>query len=281
MVNLRSLRINNHALCCFLICTLLSCINEKKYKKEDDPIESSSDLGDESSGSNVVKKQPRYESDSDLKLAKLWARVDEIQEQQDRLKEKVRVLEKGFTLGLIPEEMKNSKKYNEKQVKIEVDSSVEIEPVVSQKLDETKSGSEGPVKKTDIADDNEEYQSMLAAAHDQFRAGRYGRAIVEYNEVGKKFGDSFGEGAHRYWIAKSWFALRELNTAKNGFADFIQENASSPLIPRAKLELARVEWRLGLRDTAVKRLHEVIEKHPYEDAAEMAKMELDQLDKSL
>jgi TolA-binding protein len=122
---------------------------------------------------------------------------------------------------------------------------------------------------------------MLAAAHDQFRAGRYGRAIVEFDEIGKVFGDRADQGMHRYWIARSWMALKEYNTARQILTDFIQEYPTGPWAPRSELELARVEWRLGLQETALKRFRDIIQKHPYEDAAEMAKMELQNLDKSL
>jgi TolA-binding protein len=233
---------------------------------------------------SAIAKLPQT-SEQELKLAKLWARVDEMEEQQARLKEKVRVLEKGFMLGLVPEELKGgaaggSSAPPKAPAKQEpVDLSVELEPLAQKEPPKPQPGKPAPGKLSST--EQEEYQKLAGSAHDQFRAGRYGRAIVEYSEVGKKFGDAVEGGAHRFWIAKSWAALKELNTAKQGFLEFVEQFPTSPWAPRAKLELARVEWRLGLRDTAVKRLHDIIEKHPYEDAAEMAKMEIEQLDKSL
>lgn len=226
-------------------------------------------------------------SEQELKLAKLWARVDEMEEQQSRLKEKVRVLEKGFMLGLVPEELKGggtasggNTAPSKAPVKQEpVDLSVELEPLAKKEPPKPEPSKPAPGKLS--PPEQEEYQKLAGSAHDQFRAGRYGRAIVEYSELGKRFGDAVEGGAHRFWIAKSWASLKELNTAKQGFLEFLEQFPTSPWAPRAKLELARVEWRLGLRDTAVKRLHDIIEKHPYEDAAEMAKMEIEQLDKSL
>lgn len=225
-------------------------------------------------------------SEQDLKIAKLVTRIDEIEELHSRLKEKVRVLEKGFLLGLIPEELE--KKYE----------SIEDESRLADKkgkekigdLSDQKTKSENLEDKSDnsnhkeILDEDkipEDYTSAIAGGHEQFRAGNYGRAVVEFTEVEKKFGDKIDGGSAKFWIAKSWIALKELNTAKAILAEFLDKNTKSSWLPRAKLELARIEWRLGLRDTAIKRLREIIDSHPYEDAAEMAKMEIDQLDQSL
>lgn len=247
-------------------------------------------VDDEAAGDAKKRKQPSVvkppqTSEQELKLAKLWARVDEMEEQQSRLKEKVRVLEKGFMLGLVPEELKgggaggNSVPPKAPEKKEPVDLSVELEPLAKKAPPKPEPDKPAPGELS--SPEREEYQKLAGSAHDQFRAGRYGRAIVEYSELGKRFGGAVEGGAHRFWIAKSWASLKELNTAKQGFLEFLEQFPTSPWAPRAKLELARVEWRLGLRDTAVKRLHDIIEKHPYEDAAEMAKMEIEQLDKSL
>jgi TolA-binding protein len=130
-------------------------------------------------------------------------------------------------------------------------------------------------------EENEKYQAALASAHDHFRAGRYGRAIVEYSDIDKVYGDRVEGGMPLYWIARCWINLKEYNTARQQLADFLKQNPGSPWSPRAKLELARVEWKLGLGETALQRFREIIQQHPYEDAAEMAKMELQNLDKSL
>jgi TolA-binding protein len=122
---------------------------------------------------------------------------------------------------------------------------------------------------------------MLASAQDQYRAGKYGRAIVEFSDIGKNFGNKVEGGLHQYWIAKSWIGLKEYNTARQQLQDFLKDYASSPWVPRAKLDLAKVEWRLGLQETAIQRFREIIQSYPYEDAAEMAKTELSHLDKAL
>src|SRR5689334_13264409 len=44
-------------------------------------------------------------SDMELRLAKLWARVDDLENQQIRQKERMKLLEKGLMLGIVPDEL--------------------------------------------------------------------------------------------------------------------------------------------------------------------------------
>lgn len=270
---------------CYVFVLLSACVfGGSKDGEATDELSKDSKRG--------TNKYLTHDSDTALKLAKLWARVDEIEGRQDRIKEKVRVIEKGFTWGLIPEELKSdTAAFPREKISVQKNLDIDVHPVSkseeksSSKLDENSASkqedSETKERYLDGESNNEEYQKAIASAHDQFRAGRYGRSIVEFTEVGKRFGEEIDRGSHKFWIAKSWAALKEFNTARQSFINFIDQSAKSPWIPRAKLELSRVEWRLGLRDTAVKRLKEIIEKYPFEDAAEMAKMELDQLEKSI
>ncbi len=264
----------------------------------------------------AVDQQAKLRDERDLKLAKLWARVDELEEEQYRQKERLVILEKGMTLGLVPEELK----YPERAKSSKVDSKRKVSPTVSPSsgavdkhgesvaestnpvadpepkttpdnkvaADVTKAGSdeesEDDEQQQDDFSSKEEkaaYQTALATAHDSYRAGRYGRAIVEYSAIGKKFGDRVSGAMHLYWVAKCWSNLKEYSTAKQLLGDFIKKHNDSPWVPRALLELGRVEWQLGMRETALASFRAVIQKHPYADAAEMAKMELDTLDKKL
>ncbi len=260
-------------------------------KDESEPVESDAAAeqagGDKAEGKKTGKKdlpKPTVQDEHELKMAKLWARVDELEEEQYRQKERIRVLEKGMTLGLVPEELKNPPKV-QKAPKTPAPAPVVEEPKVEVK--EPKDAKvEGKDAKKEAAptlskEETEKYQSMLASAHDQYRSGRYGRAIVEYSEIAKTFGEKIEGGMPQYWIAKSWANLKEYNTARQNLADFLKGFPSSAWAPRAKLELARVEWHLGLQETALGRYREIIQDHPYEDAAEMAKMELENLDKKI
>jgi TolA-binding protein len=231
-------------------------------------------------GNPVAAAKPTAQDEQELKIAKLWARVDELEEEQYRQKERIRVLEKGMTLGLVPEELKHPPKV-QKTPKPEPQPEAKDVP-----KNEDKKEAKADAAKSDAApamskEETEKYQSMLASAHDQYRSGRYGRAIVEYSDIAKTFGEKIEGGMPQYWIAKSWSNLKEYNTARQNLVEFLKSYPTSAWAPRAKLELARVEWQLGLQETALTRFREVIQEHPYEDAAEMAKMELENLDKKI
>ncbi len=228
----------------------------------------------------------------DLKVAKLWARVDELEEEVYRQKERIVILERGMTLGLVPEELK----YPERSKSAKSVSGVSATSLPQPKVNveeqaipkmpavilEVKKSEESDKKSTpNQSNDREEYELAVAAAHDSFRSGRYGRAIVEYSAIGKKFGDQIDGAMHLYWIAKSWANLKEFNTSKQQLEDFIKKHGDSPWTPRAKLDLGRVEWQLGLRESALATFKSVIQKYPLADAAEMARMELENLSKKL
>ena len=208
-----------------------------------------------------------------LKLARLWNRVDELEEEQFRQKERIRVLEKGLTLGLVPEELKQPQPPEPKMKKPEA----KAKPPKAEKAPEAEKPAPGGLSKAD----EEAYQTGLANAHALYRDGKYGRAIVAYSELTKQFGDKVDNGLPQYWIAKCWSSLGEYESAREQLTQFLKEHPTSPWVPRAKLELARAEWRVGEQESAVATLRGIIEQYPYEDAAEMAKMELESLGKKL
>ena len=271
----------------------------------------------------------------ELKNAKLWTRVDELEDKVSKQRERLKILEKGLMLGILPDELKgtgeasegtsNKSKVKSKPHANEVSKAKKASnhgdasaaTLLQEELDEAEEDSESDSeeaatvakhkssdakttasKAVEAADsdsghsdsaaltkltpkEQEEYQKLLGSAHDHYRAGRYGKAVVEFSEVGKVFGDLVDGGMHRYWIARSWIGLKEFQTARQQLTDFLRDFPASPWAPRAKLELARTEFQLGFKEKSLQRLRDVIQSHPYEDAAEMAKMELANLQKNL
>jgi len=252
----------------------------------------------------------------ELKQARLFNRVEELERKITRQRQRIRVLERGLLLGIVPDELKGAgevghddedsdddgtsdtagrsqgdslkdagkaltagKAGGSSSANAAADSGKSVQaggdlaPIVD------KSGASPPVSTTSAQP--EAYQRKMAAAHDQFRSGRYGRAIVEFAAIGKEFGDDVDGSAWKFWTARSWSAMKEWQTARQHFSDFIAQSPSSPWAPRAQLELARVETALGLKETATQRLRKVIEDHPWEESAEMARMELRNMERSL
>lgn len=248
---------------------------------------------------------PDEVADLQLKFSRLMARTEELEEKFSRQQERLRIIERGLTLGIVPDELqprlsKQSKPHRDKppvkQARVEADEEHDEKaphdkvPVKEPEKDQAKDVVKDQVKdaSADPAKDGgipvatrDEFNKAFAAAHEDFRGGRFGKAIVAFSEIGKKYDPALTSGVHQFWIARSWAGLKEMQTARQLFSEFIATYPSSPWAPRAKLELARVESALGLKETAIKRLRGVISEHPHEDVAEMAKAEVDRMSRTL
>ena len=140
----------------------------------------------------------KLKEEQDLKMAKLWSRLDDLSSEQSRLRERLRVIEKGLTLGLIPEELKETRGAHQGEVgsrspsKYKDKTDQEGQPlpeVVEENPEKIEKAPDvvQPEKEHQVTEN--EYQNALAAAHEQFRSGAYGRAIIDYESIGKKFGE--------------------------------------------------------------------------------------------
>ena len=248
-------------------------------------------------------------ADLQLKMTRLVARTEELEEKFSRQQERLQIIERGLTLGIVPEELQghandkprapSSKGGHSAKPSKSSKSSKSTGPVKSAKVEEIEADEEDDAEASASASasaapdsdpakaagvvvaDRDEFNKAFAAAHEDFRAGRFGKAIVGFSEIGKKFDPGLTSGVQQFWIARSWASLKEMQTARQLFTEFIAGHPDSPWAPRAKLELARVESALGLKETAIKRLRSVIAEHPLEDVAEMAKAEVERMSKTL
>ena len=208
--------------------------------------------------------QPMTLEEMELRQAKLFARIDELESKLATQNQKLEVMERSLLTGLAPTDPVATHPATEKPALEVVKAPEPATPVVV------------PAVKPDEA----ELQKRQAVAAEHFKNGRYGKAIVDYTAIGRDFPKADG-GAHKYWLGRSWVGLRDYQNARQQFSEFLAEYPSNPLVPRAKLELARSEARLGKKETAVKLLRDLIQQHPSEDAAEMAKMELGNMQRTL
>ncbi len=231
-----------------------------------------------SSGSKHRVKNMTLE-EMELKQAKIWARVDSLEDQVNRQRERMRVLEKGLLLGLIPEELKDDARIKRDQ------QPAAKKPAPELPADAKPAASKSAPVVVAVAKPGEEsgdsFETRMAAAQDYFRAGRYGRAIAEYSTIGKEFKQQDQNGSHQFWIALSWLNLKEFNAAQQNFASFLRDYPNSPWAVRSHFYLARVEAQLGMREKSLQRLRRIISDFPNEDVAEMAKMEIGSMGKTL
>ncbi len=135
----------------------------------------------------------------------------------------------------------------------------------------------GPLSKKE----EDEYKKFLVTGQDLYRAGRYGKAITTYQEMSKKFSSRPGTGTHRYWLAAAWAELKEYQTSREYYSEFIKGYPENPWIARAKLDLARMDYQEGYRKRALNGYKKIIKEYPYEDASEMARMEIDKMKQAL
>lgn len=218
---------------------------------------------------------PAAASDMELRLAKLWARVDDLENQQIRQKERMKLLEKGLMLGIVPEELKNdrpSKRAHEKKPEHEDDEPpASLEATAPPPLPATTE------KNRDLA----EYQRRLRAAQEKFNGASYGQAIVQYSEIGEVFDDSLTEGSHNYWIGLSWFYLKEMQLAEQSFKKLVDQFNHNSWVPYARFYLAKVDLNRGLSGRARDQFKLLIDEYPNQDLGEMARMEIDRMREKL
>jgi TolA-binding protein len=211
----------------------------------------------------------------ELKLAKLWARVDDLATKLIRQQEKVRMLEKGLMLGVIPEGLtptgtqRAPVESNAKGVSPEPKSANATDPAPTESAQESVSKPRQP------------YSELLSKAQSLFNAGKYGQSIAAYQKIGDQYPDRTRQGQHLYWIGLGWYYLKEDNLATENLERLVETFPKSAWLPKAHFYLAKIELRRGLRQRALKRLRRVVDEFAGQDVAEMARYEIEQLQESL
>ncbi len=234
--------------------------------------------------------------DAELKQAKIWARLDQVEFEMRQQRARIRVLEKGMVLGLVPEELRSLQDSGANPWGEEADGKAAAAAGPNKRNSSTEQhedsgaaselkGEEAAlrdeVKAKDSSLTDSEYERKLAEAQLAFRDGRYGAAILAYESLSRSNADMDKHGAHSFWIGVSWMYLKEFSNAQKYLEAMLKTHPESPLAPRAKYHLARVERQLGFNESALRRLKDVIAKHPDEDAAEMARLELENMKRAL
>ncbi|MFW7382081.1 MAG: tetratricopeptide repeat protein [Oligoflexus sp.] len=221
-----------------------------------------------------VSAQGMTHEETELKLAKLWSRVDEMETRLIRQEEKLRLLERGLMLGIVPEALMDDDRLIQEKDSGDLFQEPTSPPVEKLKNPEEKSPAE-------VAVDERTFRQLLGEAQAKFNAGRYGQAIADYQTIHDRFPQQTVQGQHLYWIGLSWFYLKEDNLAAENLEQLIQNFHGSPWLAHANFYLAKVDLRRGFRQKALQRLRNVVEQFGDKDVAEMARHELSQLQESL
>lgn len=219
-------------------------------------------------------KSPAATGDNDveLRLAKLWARVDELQNHVVQQKERMKLLEKGLMLGIIPEELKNPSAAAKSLPKSDPPSE-EIG------LEESKEKNSPPPAEnlalaSEKSDDPVAYRQLLQKAQEKFNAAQYGQAIVHFNEISERFVDTLSEGSQHYWIGLSWFYLKEYQLAEQSFKSLTELYAANSWVPHARFYRAKIDQNRGMNQRALSQFQQLMEEFSDQDLGEMARMEV-------
>jgi TolA-binding protein len=212
----------------------------------------------------------------ELKQAKIMSRLIEIEDELRRHRSRIAVLEKGLLLGIIPDELRNPmdleferKLKDQKKAEISRKNKTQKKPTTVKKKSNTPKINRGT------------YLASLTQAQAYLDARKYGKAIAAFEALQINFPKETKDGATHYWIGISWFNLKEDNLAKQSLNTLIKSNASSPWVARAKLTLAKIAIRNGLRQRGINSLQDLIKQHPDADAAAIARRQLVELEQAL
>jgi TolA-binding protein len=218
----------------------------------------------------------------ELKQAKIWTRLDAIEQEQSRQRARIKLLEQGLLLGVVPDELRDPADLeHERRQKEKSKKKLEAAPAQPQ-VQSPDSANTPPTPATvEKSNDRSQYEKEFSAAQELIREGRYGRAIVALEEIGSKFDEQTTAGAHHYWIGVCWFNLKDYDAATKHLQTLVQKHTTSPWVPRSKLYLARIQVRRGLREQALSSFQQIISDHKNEDAADMARADIEALKSSL
>lgn len=209
----------------------------------------------------------------ELRVAQLWSKVDDLETQLIRQKERSKLLEKALLLGIIPDELRPDDERSKAKKPLaaapsETDLKLQVTPPP-------------PPPKAKGSHDRAQYRKLLQVAQDKFNQANYGQAIVAFNDIGAKFDDSITEGSHYYWVGLSWFYLKEYKLSEESFLAFRERYPSNPWNNHAAFYLAKIEESRGLNQRALEQFQKILDDNPDRDLGEMARAEIQRMKEKL
>ncbi|NRA67833.1 MAG: tetratricopeptide repeat protein [Pseudobacteriovorax sp.] len=207
--------------------------------------------------------QAKAIQDLELKLARLWGKYDEMELKVRKQAERIKLLEKGLMLGVIPQELIQDK------LKLGSDSSEAIDWSNRSQTKPPPVATETPKKAEEVP-----FPELLKRAQAAFDAGKYGKAISLYQRIDASYKDYTAEGQTLYWIGLSWYYLKEYNQSAGHFNRLVENFKESKWIPKAEYFLAKISLQKGLLRKALDQLRDIVGRYPNSDISEMASHEI-------
>jgi len=252
---------------------------DTRSKSADAPLPPDVAAGGATSVSAASHTDSGKSGDPALTQARTTARLDELESEIRRLREKVKLLEQGLLTGIAPDDLKHPK--SGKSVKADKNSTR-----VSEDSDLSKPEIEDlslpPGKKAEaVSGGDSAINARFQVAKEHYQAGRFGMAVAELAGLSREYGPKVHDGAVKAWLGKSYLALKEYSTARGEFEFYLKEWPSGALMGDVRLGLAKTYFAMGLRERARVELKRVIKDFDGQEYSEIASAELQKMQGSL
>jgi TolA-binding protein len=217
-------------------------------------------------------------SDQLLDQARIMARLDGLEGELKRQREKIKLLEQGLLTGIAPDDLKRQK-FNKSEKSIgeanrkKGDAELPKPDLADVAIPSSKQSS------TSDADSAINAKFQLAKEH--YQASRFGMAVAELAGISRDYGPKTLDGAVKVWLGKSYLSMKEYSTARSEFEFYIKEWPTGSHVAEARLSLAKALHGMGLRERAQSELKRVMKDFDGQEYSEIASAELQKIQGNL
>ena len=203
----------------------------------------------------------------ELSLAEIKSTLEEMKSYLRENSEKIKVLEKAFSLGIIPDRTSGLELSEEHFETRSLKDKVE-QPKT--KDDESKSHDSGS------------YTLKLSEAQNNFYGGKYRAAIALYKKLGDEFSEKLTRNNQYYWIGLSYWYLQDYGKSQKYLAMYNDYNPQGNWNGYSKYYQAMCYKMQGRERKSVMMLQDIIQQRQSKsELKEMAQAELKQMEQSI
>lgn len=260
-----------------------SCVS-KWFSDQDSVQDISNDSNSQKKQGSTVAVAENESNSSDLKMARLWNKIESLEEEIRFNKERIRLLESGMTTGLAQKpnvNFKTSDSTESLDLK-KARSSLAKSPNGLRKPEETDDhakgldGVHGSPSRT-VNSSMDQYKVRVQMAKEYYQASRFGLAVSEFSQIQSEFGKASGDGEAKIYLGKSYLALKEYTYAKTEFDDYLTMFPGSEIEAEVRLDLAKVYLGMNLRERARDELSSIATKYKGTESGSIALREMEKM----
>lgn len=123
---------------------------------------------------------------------------------------------------------------------------------------------------TDLAKESRDYDSAVSL----LRSAKYADSASAFKAFIKNYPQSKSQASAHFWVASSYFQLRDMNTAQEYYTKVITNWPTDPLAPDALLGVANCQQAKNDTKGARTTLEGILAKYPTSEAAKTARARL-------